>query len=54
MIYPLQKMSDEIEELKQSHINTEQYGKYVILSYITFHDGVLVKVMWTQQYFIPL
>ncbi|XP_078341352.1 uncharacterized protein LOC111106656 [Crassostrea virginica] len=37
---PLQKMSEEIEELKQSH-KTNERRKYVILSYITFHDGIL-------------
>ena len=37
---PLKKMSEEIEELKQSH-KVEICGKYVILSYVTFHDGVL-------------
>ena len=37
---PLQKMSEEIEELKQSH-KISKCSKYVILSYITFHDGVL-------------
>ena len=37
---PLQKMSEEIEELKQSHKITK-CSKYVILSYMTFHDGTL-------------
>ncbi|XP_078341302.1 uncharacterized protein LOC111106463 isoform X2 [Crassostrea virginica] len=37
---PLKKMSEEIEKLKQSP-GIEECAKYVILSYITFHDGVL-------------
>nr|XP_022297588.1 uncharacterized protein LOC111106976 isoform X2 [Crassostrea virginica] len=40
LVNPLQKMSEEIEELKQSH-RTEECAKYVILSYLTFHDGIL-------------
>ena len=40
LVHPLQKMSEEIEELKQSH-RTEECAKYVILSYLTFHDGIL-------------
>ena len=37
---PLKKMSEEIEELKQSP-RIEKCAKYVILSYVTFNDGVL-------------
>ena len=40
LVNPLQKMSEEIEKLKQS-MPTKECSKYVILSYITFHDGVL-------------
>ena len=40
LVNPLQKMSEEIEKLKQSN-EIKECSKYVILSYITFHDGVL-------------
>ncbi|XP_078341339.1 uncharacterized protein LOC111106976 [Crassostrea virginica] len=40
MINSLKKMTEEIEELKQSH-RINECAKYVILSYITFNDGFL-------------
>ena len=40
LVNPLQKMTEEIEELKQSP-RIEECAKYVILSYLTFHDGIL-------------
>nr|XP_022297120.1 uncharacterized protein LOC111106656 isoform X3 [Crassostrea virginica]XP_022297121.1 uncharacterized protein LOC111106656 isoform X3 [Crassostrea virginica] len=40
LVNPLQKMTEEIEELKQSP-RIEECAKYVILSYLTFHDDIL-------------
>nr|XP_022296856.1 uncharacterized protein LOC111106463 isoform X2 [Crassostrea virginica] len=40
LVNPLQKMTEEIEELKQSH-RIEECAKYVILSYLTLNDGIL-------------
>nr|XP_022302984.1 uncharacterized protein LOC111110674 isoform X2 [Crassostrea virginica]XP_022302985.1 uncharacterized protein LOC111110674 isoform X2 [Crassostrea virginica]XP_022302986.1 uncharacterized protein LOC111110674 isoform X2 [Crassostrea virginica] len=40
LVNPLQRMSEEIEKLKQSK-QIKYCSKYVILSYITFNDGVL-------------
>ena len=45
---PLQKMSEEIEEIKQSP-RIKKCAKYVILSYLTLHDGILdIKNVNTQ------